>query len=140
MWNAVCINILCIYFVFVFHTEILMLNCFGWYWVWLLVMHNINMRIIISVLPDTKRVLRVKSCTSVYGLGALIQVVTFFNIDASEWTKSLSSQPKYFQNWRIDYCHSCVVIYSSNVDMQYKPVCTEIKKAHQCCVQYYLYL
>jgi len=32
-------------------------------------MHNINMRIIISVLPDTKRVLRVKSCMCVYGLG-----------------------------------------------------------------------
>lgn len=69
MLNAVCIKILCSYFMFVFQTEILMLYFFGWYWVWLLVMHNINMRIIISVLPDTKRLLSVKGCMCVYGLG-----------------------------------------------------------------------
>jgi len=40
-------------------------------------MHNINMRIIISVLLDTKRVLRVKSYICVYGLGV-------FNIDAAK--------------------------------------------------------
>jgi hypothetical protein len=31
---------------------------------------------------------------------------------------------------------SCVVMHCSNVDMPYRRVCTEIKKAVQCCMQY----